>query len=247
MRRSASMSRRRSLAALLERLGGQEAADAWLLVSLLALVIAVWGFVFVADLVAVGQAQPLDERLIRAFRAPDDLRRPLGPDWLPGTMRDITSLGSAPVLAICVIAVAGALEVRRLHHAVALLLAATVGGILLNESLKDLFARPRPELALRLTEVRSQSFPSGHAMLSAIIYLTLAALLARLVEGRALRLYFVGLAAFLTLLVGLSRVYLGVHYPSDVLAGWAAGLAWALLCWTAASHLQRRGSLEPPR
>jgi undecaprenyl-diphosphatase len=241
------MSHRRSLASVLERLSGQVGADAWLLVSLLALALAVWAFVFVADLVAVGQAQPLDERLIRAFRAPDDPSRPLGPDWLPGTMRDITSLGSAPVLAIFVVAVAGALEVRRQHHAVALLLAATVGGILLNESLKDLFGRPRPELALRLTEVRSLSFPSGHAMLSAIIYLTLAALLTRLVEGRALRVYFVALAALLTLLVGLSRIYLGVHYPSDVLAGWAAGLAWALLCWTLASYLQRRGSVEAPK
>jgi undecaprenyl-diphosphatase len=130
---------------------------------------------------------------------------------------------------------------------VLLLLAATVGGILLNDVLKGLFGRPRPDTALHLTEVRSLSFPSGHAMESAIIYLTLAALMARLVQGRTLRLYVLAVAALVTLLVGLSRVYLGVHYPSDVLAGWTAGLAWALLCWTTASYLQRRGSVEPPQ
>jgi undecaprenyl-diphosphatase len=113
--------------------------------------------------------------------------------------------------------------------------------------LKGLFARPRPELALRLTEVRSLSFPSGHAMQSAIIYLTLAAFLARFVQARALKVYFVGFAFLLSLLVGVSRVYLGVHYPSDVLAGWCAGLAWALVCWAVARRLQREGTVEPPK
>lgn len=221
--------------------------DARLLLSLLALVVCVWTFVTIANHVAGGRAQPIDERLMRALRVPGDVSQPIGPGWLPGAVRDITALGSAPVLVIFVLAVAGALVARRQYHAVLLLLAATVGGILLNNALKGLFGRPRPDLALHLTDVRSMSFPSGHAMESAIIYLTLAALLARLVQTRTLRLYFLAVAALLTLIVGLSRVYLGVHYPSDVLAGWTAGLAWALLCWTIASYLQRRGSVEPPK
>jgi undecaprenyl-diphosphatase len=221
--------------------------DARVLLSLLAIVFCVWAFVTVADYVTLGRAQPIDERVMLALRLPGALSQPVGPQWLSGAMRDVTALGSAPVLVLVVLAVAGALGVRRQYHAVALLLAATVGGILLNDALKELFARPRPTAALHLTEVRSLSFPSGHAMTSAIIYLTLAALLTRLVQTRALRLYFLGVAAFLTLLVGASRVYLGVHYPSDVLAGWTAGLAWALLCWTVASYLQRRGSVEPPK
>lgn len=218
-----------------------------MLLSLLGLVFCVWAFVTVADYVSLGRAQPLDERLMRALRVPGDLSQPVGPQWLSEAVRDVTALGSAPVLVILVLAVAGALAARRQYHAVVLLLAATVGGVLLNNALKGVFARPRPDVDLHLTEVRSMSFPSGHAMESAIIYLTLAAIVSRLVESRALRLYFLGVATFLTLLVGLSRVYLGVHYPSDVLAGWTAGLAWALLCWTVASYLQRRGSVEPPK
>ena len=221
--------------------------DARLLLSLFALVVSVWVFVAIANHVTGGRAQPIDERLMRALRVAGDLSQPIGPAWLPGAVRDITALGSAPVLVMFVLAVAGALVARRQQHAVLLLLAATVGGSLLNNALKGLFGRPRPDSALHLTDVQSMSFPSGHAMESAIIYLTLAALLARLVQTRTLRLYFLAVAALLTLFVGLSRVYLGVHYPSDVLAGWTAGLAWALLCWTVASYLQRRGSVEPPK
>jgi undecaprenyl-diphosphatase len=213
-------------------------------VSLLAIVLCAWAFFGVANRVTAGHTQALDEELMLRLRAgaPSD---PRGPSWLPGTMRDLTALGSAPVLVIFVLAVAGFLAARRQYHALGLLLAATVGGILLNNLLKVAFARPRPEAALHLTEVRSMSFPSGHAMESAIIYLTLAALLARLVRPRALQLYFVGVASFLTFVVGLTRVYLGVHYPTDVLAGWTAGLGWSLLCWTTARHLQRRGAVEP--
>jgi undecaprenyl-diphosphatase len=224
-----------------------ERVDARLLLSLLAVALSVWAFVLVAGLMTRGRVQPFDEQLMLRLRVDGHPSQPRGPEWLPGAMRDITALGGAPVLLIFVLAVAGALAARRQYHALVLLLAASAGGILLNDMLKDLFARPRPDLALRLTDVRSLSFPSGHAMQSAITYLTLAAFLARLVQARALKLYFVGFAVLLSFLVGFSRVYLGVHYPSDVLAGWCAGLAWALLCWTTASHLQRRGSVEPPK
>ncbi len=201
-------------------------------------------FVWVADAVTDRHTQSFDEQLMRRLRDPVRLSEPRGPDWLLGAMRDLTALGSPPVLALCVLAVAGALLARRQYHALVLLLVAALGGILLNLLLKPLFGRPRPDIALRLTEVQSLSFPSGHAMGAAVIYLTLAALLARLVRPRALKLYFLGLAALVTFLVGASRVYLGVHYPTDVLAGWTVGLAWALLCWTVARYLQGRGSVE---
>ncbi|MFI5006149.1 MAG: phosphatase PAP2 family protein [Solirubrobacterales bacterium] len=222
-------------------------ADGALLLSLLGVVSCLSIFAWVADEVTDQHTQSFDEQLIRQLRDPVRPAEPRGPDWLLGAMRDFTALGSAVVLALFVLAVAGALLARRQYHALLLLLAAAFGGMLLNIFLKPVFARPRPDLALRLTEVRTLSFPSGHAMGSAIVYMTLAALLARMVQPRALKLYFVGLAALLTFLVGTSRVYLGVHYPTDVLAGWTVGLAWALLCWTVARHLQRRGSVEPEK
>jgi len=223
---------------------GLKRDDAVLLASLLALVLCVWVFVAVADRVTEGHTQHLDEQILLSMRAGSP-SEPRGPAFLPGAMRDLTALGSPSVLALFVLAVAGSLVVRRQVHALGLLLVATLGGVLLNELLKHTFARPRPPLAFHLTEVQSMSFPSGHAMESAIIYLTMAALLARLVQPRSLRLYFIGLAFFLTLVVGVSRVYLGVHYATDVFAGWTAGLAWALLCWTVARYLQQRGKVEP--
>jgi len=162
-------------------------------------------------------------------------------------MRDLTALGSNVVLLIFTSAVAGFLAVRRQSHALALVVVSTGGGFLLAQALKLVFARPRPDLVPHLAKVYSSSFPSGHSMFSAVVYLTLGALLSQLVEERAIKIYFLAVACFLTFVVGLSRVYLGVHYPTDVLAGWAAGLAWAVLCWMAAAYLQRRGKVEQAR
>lgn len=125
-----------------------------------------------------------------------------------------------------------------------MVLAATFGGVLLSNLLKGFYDRPRPDLVSHLTYVVSSSFPSGHAMLSAVVYLTLGAMLARLVEARWAKLYFVLVAVVLTLLIGVSRVFLAVHYPTDVVAGWSAGLAWAVICWLVARHFQRRGLVE---
>ena len=118
------------------------------------------------------------------------------------------------------------------------------GGTALSSLLKLGFARPRPDLVPHAVEVYTASFPSGHAMLSAVTYLTLAALLARVQPRRRLRIYVLALAVLTSLLVGASRVYLGVHWPSDVAAGWCVGAAWALLCWLAALRLQRTGRVE---
>jgi undecaprenyl-diphosphatase len=95
-----------------------------------------------------------------------------------------------------------------------------------------------------LALIQFSSFPSGHSMLSAVIYPTLGTLLARLVPRKRLKIYFMLVALTLSFLIGISRIYLRVHYPTDVLAGWAAGLAWAAFCWTIAKYLQRRGALE---
>ena len=169
---------------------------------------------------------------------------PAGPAWLASAVRDLTALGSAAVLLLLTGLILGFLCLRRKYRVVALLAGATVGGQILNTVLKNAFERVRPEAALRLVEVTSTSFPSGHAMAASIFYLTVGLVLARMAPRRREKIYFVATALLLTGVVGCSRVYLGVHYPTDVLAGWAAGGSWALLCCYVADRLARRGALR---
>jgi undecaprenyl-diphosphatase len=123
------------------------------------------------------------------------------------------------------------------------LLVAIGGGVVLGFALKAGFGRPRPDLVPHAVRVFTDSFPSGHSMMSAATYLTLGALLARVESYRPLKVYLVGLAVLVSLVVGISRIYLGVHWPSDVLAGWSLGAAWALFCWSVALWLQVRGRI----
>jgi undecaprenyl-diphosphatase len=210
-------------------------------------VTGLWVFAHLAHEVGEDETRRVDEALLRALRTEQDLGVPRGPAWLEHGMRDLTSLGSSPVLLLMTAVAAGWLATRRQYHAVALVLVSTVGGLLLSDALKGLFQRPRPQLVPHLVTVTSLSFPSGHAMHSAVVYLTLGALCARLLRSRAQRIYVVVAASLLTVLVGITRVYLGVHYPSDVLAGWIAGLVWALLCLLLEAYLQKRGAVEAPR
>jgi len=212
--------------------------------AVFAMVAGAWGFIAVADKVKDGKTLGIDDRLIRCLRNPADPTDPIGPEWLEDVVRDLTSLGSAAILGLMTTVVVGFLLIRRTYHAVGLVLTATLGGLLLSLLLKGYFSRPRPDMVPRLAKVYTSSFPSGHSMLSAVIYLTLGALLSRLVERPALKVYVLTVAMLLALLVGFSRVYLGVHYPSDVLAGWSVGLAWAILCWLVARRLQRTGVVE---
>jgi undecaprenyl-diphosphatase len=194
--------------------------------------------------VTEGEPRHVDTSVLRALREPGDPADPVGPRWLEEAARDVTALGGYAVLTLLVASVVGYQLMARHYHAALLVLVATLGGLLLSHLLKGLYDRPRPDLVPHLVHVSTASFPSGHAMNSAVVYLTLGALLARLVEGRWVRVYFVAVAVVLTLLVGTSRVYLGVHYPTDVVAGWAAGVGWAVACWLVARRLQRRGAVE---
>lgn len=218
--------------------------DLVMLLTLLAIVTGAWVFIAVAHGVGAGSTQQLDARLLRALRNPDDPKEPLGPPWLAEVGRDLTALGGVAGLCLITAAVAGYLLICHKYRALGLLLFATVSGLLLSTWLKNLFHRPRPTVVPHLSYVSSASFPSGHSMLSAVVYLTLGSLLARLVEQRRLKVYFLGVALVLTFLVGVSRVYMGVHYPTDVLAGWSAGLVWALACGLLARWLQQRGMVE---
>jgi undecaprenyl-diphosphatase len=212
-----------------------------------AVIVGAWAFVEIAEEVSEGETRSFDEAVVRALRNPADLADPYGPRWLEESVRDVTGLGGHAVLTLVTAAVVGYLVLARQFHAAILLVAAVVGAIVLSAALKGVHARPRPDLVPHLAYVSSASFPSGHAMLSATVYLTLGSLLARAVALLRMKLYVLLVGLTLTVLVGLSRIYLGVHYPTDVLAGWSVGLVWSLLCWLAGYYLQRRGIVEEPR
>jgi undecaprenyl-diphosphatase len=207
---------------------------------LLAIVGCGLGFVALADEILEHETQSFDESVVRAMRRADDPAVPIGPVWLRVAARDVTALGGPTVLTLVVLAVCGFLALVRHFRSLLLVLGSTVGGALLNSMLKHFVGRPRPTVVPHLTEASAPSFPSGHAMLSAIVYLTLGALLAQLTESRWLKAYLLSVSLALSFLVGLSRVYLGVHYLTDVLGGWMAGLAWALLTALLVRAVKRR-------
>lgn len=213
---------------------------------LLGAAVLLLAFGLIAEEVMEGSTKTLDAKIVLAFRNGDDLANPIGPAWLQSMARDITALGSVVVLWIILVAVVGYFFLVGKGVSASLILAAVLGGTALNSLLKLGFARPRPDLFVLPTKLLTASFPSGHAALSAITYLTLAALLARTTASGRIRSYFVAIGILLTLSVGVSRVYLGVHYPTDVLAGWCVGSAWALGCWAIFSIMQRHGKAERP-
>ena len=226
---------------LIDQFGG---VSPIVMIVLLIVTLGAWAFIKIADEVVEGESQHIDETVLKSLRDPNDLSRPRGPAWLEEVMRDFTALGSVTVLFLTVAAVVGYLWMVKKYAAMALVVAATAGGLAVGSVLKYFFARPRPSVVPHLAGVMTASFPSGHSMYSAIVYLTLGSLLARLAPDWHVKIYFIIVALVLIVLVGISRVYLGVHYPTDVLAGWTAGLVWALVCWLAARYLQRKRIVE---
>ena len=208
--------------------------------------LCVWVFVELADDAPEGDYIELENRILLAFRQEGDPNHGVGPWWVPEMARDITALGSAVVISLVTAIVVGLLFMRRRARTAFLILAATAGGYAISSTLKELFGRGRPDVVPHLVEEVSLSFPSGHAMVGTAFYVTLGVLLAQTVAHRREKIYFVGIALLIAFVIGLSRVYLGVHYPTDVLGGWAAGTAWALLCWSTAWYLQRRGAIRTP-
>lgn len=200
---------------------------------------AAWTFLEIQDGVRSGAPFDYDERILLFFRVPGSPEILRGPAWMESAVRDLTSLGGRAVLTLVTFAVSGFFVLRRQFRPLLLLWVVVIGGTLLMGELKAFYARPRPELNLRPGVETSLSFPSGHAMMSTMIYMTLAVMIAEFQDRRRMRAYIVGFAAFLAALIGLTRVILGVHYPSDVVAGWTVGLCWALLCWLVAHWLRR--------
>lgn len=204
-------------------------------------------FVLDVFLVESGLVEHFDLAVLEWFRSSGDLADPWGPPWFEEAAREVTALGSYTVILMVALIAAGILAIYRHFLGVIFLFVAIAGGSLVSTVLKLLFERARPDVVEHMDQTFTYSFPSGHALISAMAYLTLAAIAARFVKTRAARRYLMTCAALLTLMVGTSRVYLGVHWPSDVFAGWCLGSAWAGISWLVAHRLSRRlddGSTE---
>ena len=207
----------------------------WLLVGLGACIL-LFVFISFAGEVMQGDTQALDLRILRALRHADDPSKPIGPEWMEFALLDLTALGGATVLGLVAFAVMGFLVLQARYRTALVILVTAISGELLSSVMKRAFMRPRPTVVPHLRDVVSSSFPSGHAMESAIIYLTLGAMLMRVAESRLTKVYCLAMPLPLTFLVGVSRVYLGVHYPTDVIGGWILGFAWASVCWLIAQR-----------
>lgn len=206
---------------------------------------SLWAFIWISEEVSEGDTHGIDEAILLSLRTPGDHSDPLGPGWVEELGRDVTALGGVGVLTFITLASVVFLILSGKHRAAMFVAAAIASGVLVSVALKSGFDRPRPGLVPHGSIVNSASFPSGHSMMSALVYLTLGALLARLQPKRRLKAYVILLSLLVTVAVGISRVYLGVHWPTDVLAGWAAGAAWAMLCWILVLWLQRHHQVEP--
>lgn len=210
----------------------------WAALALLAA--ATWGFIEVAEEVLDGDAHAIDRMILQWCRVEGQPGMPWGPVWFQESVRDVTALGS-PAVLITVLTLTCLQLFLKGERLLAWFAAATAGGgLLMAVWLKSLFSRDRPDLIFHATVANGYSFPSGHAMMSTVVFLTLGVLMARLTERRILQWHALGSAMLLSGLTGLSRIYLGVHWASDVVAGWAAGAAWAIACWLLAQHFQLR-------
>lgn len=225
---------------LFRQLVAQESA---ILISIILIAGGTWGFIEIADEVIEGGTHAVDEAIILALRTPTDLSNPIGPLWVEEAMRDFTAMGGVGILIFLTISIVGFLFLSNRPQAAWLILITVAGGTALSLLLKMGFSRPRPDLVSHGSYVATASFPSGHSMLSATVYFTLGALLARFQPRRLLKIYVMVLMIVLTAMVGFSRVYLGVHWPTDVLAGWTAGAVWAALCWLVTWWLQKSGRI----
>nr|WP_186458269.1 phosphatase PAP2 family protein [Neorhizobium alkalisoli] len=205
-------------------------------------------FASLTGLVLDGGMHSFDEMILLSLRKAGDLAVPIGPNWLTHAVGDITALGGVTVLSLMTVLATIYLLLARQRAIAVFMLFSIIGGWLVSSLLKLGVARPRPDIVPHLVEVHDLSFPSGHAMLSAVTYMTLGALLSRAEQYRSTRIFLIAAGILLTLMIGMSRIYLGVHYPTDVLGGWCAGATWAVACWIVARRFisSRPDPVEAP-
>jgi len=201
-------------------------------------------FVGLADDMTEADGRAFDQAVLLAMR-PGGAADGWGPPWLETAALDLTSLGGIAVLGLFAVIVVLFLILQRKRLSALLLVLGLAGGVALSEGLKAVFARDRPPETYRVVETINASFPSGHALLSAVFYLSIGVMLTRAFPRRQFKAYVLGVAVLLTLIVGLTRIYLAAHWATDVLAGWSVGAAWAMALWLVAYAVQRRQAVHP--
>ncbi|HEY0053678.1 MAG TPA: phosphatase PAP2 family protein [Caulobacteraceae bacterium] len=237
------MGRRFSIAYLADlfarilRLGRTEVGA---LVALTVIAGGVATFLEVADDMTEADGQALDLAVLRALRPnPANLHDALGPPWLEHAMAELTSLGGLSVLLAFATAAVGFLVMQKRRGSAMFLGFTLAGGLGLSEFFKGMFERGRPDAVYRTFETINASFPSGHALMATVFYLTIGVMVARTQTRKRVKAYMVGVAVALALIVGVTRVWLGAHWLSDVLAGWSLGAAWAMFVWLSAYLIAR--------
>ncbi|WP_367871281.1 phosphatase PAP2 family protein [Luteolibacter sp. Populi] len=208
----------------------------------------IFGFLELASEVREDEFRHYDEAILLMMREPGNPADPIGSVRIEEMARDLTALGSFTILTIvAIIGLAAALFVGRWKLALSGLISVLSGMAVMN-LLKSSYARARPDVVAHATTFHNESFPSGHATMASIVYLTLGIMLARTQPRKRVRIFVVALSILITMSVGISRIYLGVHWPTDVLGGWALGTVWAVLFWFAAVKVDsRRARLETAR
>ena len=201
---------------------------------------AIWGFFNIASEVVEGDTDIVDRRLLMMLRRPENLSDPIGPRWVEESMRDVTALGGFTFLTIATVVAVLLFSFHGKRRQAWILAGAVLAAQLSSEVLKTFYDRPRPNLVPHHSYVYTQSFPSGHSALSAAVFLTLATLIASVEKRPKSKILIYVLAVIATIGVGFSRVYLGVHWPSDVLAGWSLGATWAFGAWIVLEWMRAR-------
>jgi undecaprenyl-diphosphatase len=200
---------------------------------------AIWGFLKLAGEMTEGETDAFDSRILLALRRPGDLADPIGSRSVEESMRDITALGGVTFLTLLTVVATLALLFHGKWKRAAVFAGTVIAANISSEVLKQIYDRPRPTLVPHGSYVYSGSFPSGHSTLAAATFLTLATVIASLEPRRSTKALTYVVAIALTIMVGFSRVYLGVHWPSDVLGGWCLGAAWALAAWIVLNRVTR--------
>jgi undecaprenyl-diphosphatase len=217
------------------------------LLSFALIIGGIWLTAVLADGVTDGVTQQADLNILMALRDGGDSNNPLGPPWIEEMMRDFTALGGTGILTLIVLAVTLFYMIQGRYKEMLILVTAVIGAFIFSYFLKSIFDRPRPGFIPPGAHIYTASFPSGHALLAATTYLTLGIIVAQLTPHTRLKAFALLLALFIMILVGFTRMYLGVHWPTDVLAGWIIGSVWAIFCWLVVRWLRHRGYVRPLR